>query len=180
MRLFSPSRWSCIPTPGYLKYLLWSSFFFFASLQSTKKRKKERKEKKGVQPWRRWNLQTPLTDTCVFFYYFRYSKQRQSTKFRLHVTKCPRLRERSRAGAAEVLCFSHSVTGQLLPSSEVVDEHRHTVCAHQVVWVSGERFVLPSFGITWNQRGHTDTQTPRQVAVPDAHLEWVLKDISNT
>lgn len=53
-----------------------------------------------------------------------------------------------REGATEVLCVSHSVTGQLLPSSEVVNEHGHTVCTHQVVWVSGERFVLPSFGIT--------------------------------
>lgn len=41
-----------------------------------------------------------------------------------------------------------SVTDQLSPSSEVVDEHRHAVCTHQVVWVSGERFVLPRFGVT--------------------------------
>lgn len=48
---------------------------------------------------------------------------------------------------------SHSVTDQLSPSSEVVDEHRHAVSAHQVVRVSGERFVLPGFGITCRKRG---------------------------
>lgn len=133
-------------------------FFFFLQAFKAPKNKERKKRNKGVQPWRRWNIQTPLTDTCVF-YYFQYSKQCQSTKFRLHVTKCPRLSERSRAGATEVLCFSHSVTGQLLPSSEVVDEHRHTVCTHQVVWVSGERFVLPSFGITWNKHRHTNTMS---------------------
>lgn len=51
-------------------------------------------------------------------------------------------------GQMKTPCLSHSVTGQLLPSSEVVNEHRHTVCTHQVVWVSRERFVLPGFGVT--------------------------------
>lgn len=122
-------------------------FFFFASLQSTKKEGKKEKKRKECSRGDAEIFKLPLR-TRVFVYYFQSSKQSQSTKFRLHVTKCPRLSERSGAGATEVLCFSHSVTGQLLPSSEVVDEHRHTVCTHQVVWVSGERFVLPSFGIT--------------------------------
>lgn len=47
----------------------------------------------------------------------------------------------------------HSVTGQLSHASEVVNEHRHTVCTHQVVGVSGEGFVLPRFGITRRRVG---------------------------
>lgn len=46
----------------------------------------------------------------------------------------------------------------VLPS-EVVDEHGHTVGSHQVVGVSGQRIVLPVFGI-----GCSETKKKKKVA----------------
>lgn len=85
----------------------------------------------------------------IFFLFrnFGHGKQRQSIKFVLHLA-------RSEGCGRGSPVSSRSVTGQLSPSSEVVDEHGHTVRAHQVVWVSGEGFVLPSFGITCRRIKH--------------------------
>lgn len=92
---------------------------------------------------------SPCVCFFKFFLNFGHSKQREF-EFILHQAFCTA--EWARQGRLGSPALSHSVTGQLLPSSEVVNEHRHTVCTHQVVWVSRERFVLPSFGITCGEQ----------------------------
>lgn len=125
------------------------NLLFFASLEST-----ETKWKK------RTGVLHSSDSPCVcffppFFFYFTFSSsnfghskqhERASSYFIEHCAPCHS--GGSTAGATQDPGLSHSVTGQLSPSSEVVNEHRHTVCTHQVVWVSRKRFVLPGFGIT--------------------------------
>lgn len=119
------------------------------------------KEKTRVQPWGCWTPPTLLVCLSVFvsfllllffLHFFSFlgtvNNVRVSSSYFIE-HRAPPPRGRSATGATEVpSCASHSVTGQLLPSSEMVNEHWHTVCTHQVVWVSGERFVLPGFWIT--------------------------------
>lgn len=135
--------------------------FFLQALKAPKKkerkeeRKKARKENSLGDDW-----MTPDSPcSCVTFVsvFFSFSFQIRSTvnimkvRSSFFIRPCaPRLVARGRAqhGAPELPASSHSVTGQLSPSSEVVNKHGHTVCAHQVVWISREGFVLPGFRIT--------------------------------
>lgn len=116
---------------------------FFASLQSTEKMKEKNKSTAlgGLD-----SSDSP----CGCFAFFKvcgHSKRRESIRFTIRaLCATPRWREHGRGDRGPLL--SHSVTDQLSPSSEVVNEHRHTVRTDQVVWISRERFVLPGFGIT--------------------------------
>lgn len=124
-------------------------FIFCKPCKHQTKKKKKRKERTSTALGM-LDSDSPCVCLCFLsFFNFGHSKQREF-EFILHRALCTA--ERARQGRLGSPALSHSVTGQLLPSSEVVNEHRHTVCTHQVVWVSRERFVLPSFGITI--RGH--------------------------